>query len=252
MKTFWTLAIGALFSLSLAPESGAAPQFGRGRDRDEGRDRVCLYQDIQYQGWEQCYSNGDEIPSLGGRSNAASSIRVFGRTRVTVYEDSNFRGRSAEFSSDVPDLGRRIVSGSRSWSDHIQSLRVGFDYDSRDNRGVFGGGFPDRFPRNQIDDGICVYERHNYDGRSQCWRAGENLNDLGRAGNWSDRIASIQVFGRAVAILYRDIGFRGQSITIDRDIPDLGRVSAQGFDDWDRQASSVRIEFERGRGRGRF
>jgi len=258
MKTFWAFALTALFGLSLGPQLSAAPQFGQGRERNQGRDRVCIYQDMQYQGWEQCYSDGDEIPNLGGRGNAASSIRIFGRTRVTVYEDTNFRGRSEEFTSDVPNLGRRIISGSRTWSDHIQSLRVGTDSDSRNNNGgIFGGGVSNPFPRErdrdreQIDNGVCVYDRPDFQGRSQCWSAGENLSNLARAGNWSDRISSIRVFGRAVAVLYRDAEFRGQSIEVDRDIADLGRISGQGFGSWDRQISSLHIELERGRGRGR-
>ena len=38
--------------------------------------------------------------------------------------------------------------------------------------------------------------------------ATEDLSDLGRLGGWSDRIASIRVFGRTSVIVYRDIGFR--------------------------------------------
>jgi len=257
MKILSTLAFGTLFSLSLAPQLGAAPQFGQGRERNQGRERVCVYQDIQYQGWEQCYSAGDEIPNLDRRNNAISAIRIFGRARVTVYEDTNFRGRSEEFSSDVPDLGRRSLSGSKSWSDHIQSLRVSDNNSGPfgNNAPIFGGGQPNRNPGRQLDDGVCVYDRQDFQGRSQCWGPGENLSDLARVGNWSDRISSIRVFGRSVAVLYRDIGFRGQSITVDRDIPDLGRVSGQGFRNWDRQASSLEVENERGRGRsgrGRF
>ena len=95
MKTFWALTLGTLFSLSLAPQLGAAPQFGGARERTQGRDRVCVYQDIRYQGWEQCYSVGDEVATLGKRNNNISSVRVFGRARVAVFEDQNFNGRSA-------------------------------------------------------------------------------------------------------------------------------------------------------------
>src|SRR5207253_1388699 len=112
----------------------------------------------------------------------------------------------------------------------------------------------------QVNDGICVYDRRDYQGREQCWNTGENISDLGRSGNWSDKISSIRVFGRATSVLYRDTGFRGESIVIDRDIPDLSQVSGQGFRNWDRQISSLAIEDGRegfpgrgrGRGRGRF
>src|SRR5262249_37170213 len=102
MKKISAIALGALFSLAIAPQLGAAPQFSNQRDRGQGRDRVCFYKDIHYQGWEQCYAVGDEVNSLGDRKAAASSLRVFGRARVTVYDKTGFDGRTTEFTSDVP------------------------------------------------------------------------------------------------------------------------------------------------------
>jgi hypothetical protein len=102
-----------------------------------------------------------------------------------------------------------------------------------------------------------VYDRRNFEGREECWNNGLDISDLGRAGNWSDRISSIRVFGRTSVVLFRDIDFRGDRITIDRDIPDLSQISGNGFRNWDRQVSSFAIgndrEFPgRGRARGRF
>jgi len=77
------------------------------------------------------------------------------------------------------------------------------------------------------------------------------VNDLARAGNWSDRIQSIRVFGGSRAILYRDIQFRGDSIVVDRDVADLSQVSGQNFRNWNRQISSLAVENGRGNGRGR-
>ena len=262
MKTFSALALGVLFTLGLAPHLNAAPQFGRERSQD--RDRVCFYQDIQYHGWEQCYSAGDEIASLRDHNRAASSMRIYGRARVMVYEDTEFRGRSAEFTSDVPDLGRRSVGGSNTWNDRIQSIRVSSD--NNGNTGIFGRESSRRDDRNDrndrsdnpVNEGICVYDHADFQGREQCWGAGENISDLARSGNWSDRISSVRVFGGAAAIVYRDIGFRGASMTIDRDIPNLASYSGQGFRNWDRQISSIQIENTRngfpgrGRARGRF
>jgi hypothetical protein len=250
MKTFSSLALGLVIALGFVPQLSAAPQFGT-RDRGS-RDRVCVYQDIHYQGWEQCYNAGDEISSLDRRNNAVSSIRIYGRARVTVYEDTEFRGRSAEFTSDVPDLGLRNLAGSKSWSDHIQSLRV-----APDSYGNNGGGNSRNAPifgrpePQQVNEGICVYDRPDYQGREQCWNAGQDLGDLARAGNWSDRISSIRVFGGAEAVLYRDIDFRGENIVIDRDTPNLSQVSARSFRNWDRQTSSIVVEGRNNRGRGR-
>jgi len=254
MKTLSGLVLGLLFSLTFAPQLGAAPQFG---SRAQNRDRVCVYQDIRYQGWEQCYNAGDEISTLDRRNNAISSIRIYGRARVTVYDNTGFRGQAAEFSSDVPDLGLRNVNGSRSWSDHIQSLRVSSDSYSNNNSNntpIYGGNPSNnnRYPnqQQQISQGVCVYDRPDYQGREQCWNSGSNLSDLARSGdgNWSDKISSIRLLGRTSVVLYRDIGYRGESVVIDQDIPDLARISGRGFRNWENQASSLQIENSRGNG----
>src|SRR5438552_13249947 len=83
--------------------AGAHPQFGR-NDNRAAADRVCVYQNSYFQGWEQCYRAGDEIADLGSHGNSISSIRVYGNAIVTVYDDRNFRGNSTEISSEVKDL----------------------------------------------------------------------------------------------------------------------------------------------------
>jgi hypothetical protein len=252
MKRPGSLALALLFGLGLAAQLTAAPQFGIGRDRAQNQGRVCFYQDIQYQGWEQCYNGGDEVGTLQRRNNAVSSIRITGRIRVTVYDETEFRGRAAEFTTSIADLGLRNLSGSRSWSDHIQSFRISADPNSRDVRDQNSTN------NSQGNDGVCVYERKDYEGREQCWNSGVDLSDLARAGNWSDRISSVRIFGRSTVVLYRDIQFRGDRITIDRDTPDLSQVSGNGFSNWDRQVSSLVVQNSRGdfpgrgRARGRF
>ena len=249
MRTITALALGFVFSMGLAPQLMSAPQFGSIRDRAQSRDRVCVYQDIHYQGWEQCYNAGDEIVSLDRRNNAVSSIRIFGRARVTIYEDTQFRGRSTEFTTSVPDLGLRNLSGSRSWSDHVQSIRITSDYDGRDSRDRDRDR--DIPNRQRAGNGVCVYDRRDFQGREECWDTGSEVSDLARAGNWSDRISSIRIFGRAAVVLYRDVNFRGDNVVIDQDTDDLSRVTGNGFRSWDRQASSLAVETDRGRGRGR-
>jgi hypothetical protein len=266
MKTLSTFVFGLLITAGLATQLSAAPQFGAGRDRNQGgRDRVCFYQDISYHGAERCYNVGDEATSMDHNAQA-SSIRIYGRASVVVYEETNFRGHSAEFSSDIPDLKLRAVGNGHTWNDRISSLRVVSDY----NTGRYpGNSNPNPYPNNSggvfrgtpqgqgINDGICVYDHRDYQGREECFGAGTNVNDLARAGNWSDRIQSIRVFGGSRAVLYRDIQFRGDSIVIDRDVPDLSQVSGQNFRNWSKQISSLAVQNgrfgrDRDRGRSRF
>ena len=51
--------------------------------------------------------------------------------------------------------------------------------------------------------------------------------------------------------LYRDINFRGDRVTVDRDIPDLRRLRMTGSMNWDNQVSSLDINGGRGRAYGR-
>jgi len=233
------MAFGVVSSLS------AAPQYGRDRGRDR-RDAVCVYKDIQFQGAEECFYPGDSVTSIPGLSGQVSSIRINGAASVTVYDSTNFRGHSTTFTSTMPDLGQ-VRLENKSWSDRIQSLQVSsgnnsyYDRDNRNN-GDYRNNRSVNNGQAQVSDGVCVYDRPNYQGRSQCWSAGEQLNDLGRTGNWSDRISSIRVFGGTRVMAYRDIGFNGASMTIDRDIPDLAQMSGYGARNWDRQISSLRIE----------
>ena len=260
MKTFGTLTLGILFSLSLVPQLSAAPQFGRdrGRRQGQGQDRVCLYKDIQYQGVEQCFNPGDTISTLQSLNGQVSSIRIYGRASVTVYDASNFRGHSTVFTTSMPDLGQ-VRLDTKSWSDRIQSLQVttGNGSYGNGNAPIYGGPQAAPAPNQQISEGICVYERPNYQGRSQCWNAGEQLNDLARTGNWNNRISSIRVFGRTSAVAYRDIQFGGANFVVNHDIPDLGQVPGSGFQNWDHQISSLKIDngrggyASRGRDRGR-
>lgn len=267
MKTIWALILGMLVTISLAPQLSAAPQLERQRGRGYSQDRVCIFKDIQYQGIQQCFNPGDTVSTLESLNGQPSSIRIYGRASVTVYDSTNFRGHSTVITSSVPDLGQVRID-NKSWNDRIQSLQVNSGngyYGANGNSPVYDGQstYPNQgqstYPNQQLSEGICVYDRPNYQGRSQCWSGGETLSDLGQQGNWSDRISSIRVFGRTTAVVYRDVGLRGASFVVTGDIPDLAQVSGQGFRSWDHQISSVQIEngynsnsdYRRGRGRDR-
>jgi hypothetical protein len=250
-----TLGIFVLFAASA---QDAAAQYGRGRGNDRGRaDRVCFYQDVQYRGWEECYYPGDEVSNLNRRGNNVSSIRVFGRSGVTVYDNSNFRGNSTEFTADVRDLGLRSYGAPRSWNDRIESFRISSDY----GRGGWARGRQrqqDRWENRQesqdrwedqtdSQNGVCVYENANYQGRSECWYGGAYQDDLARLGGWSDRISSIRILGNGAAVFYRDIGFQGERLIVNNDIPSLANMPMSGFGSWNDQISSARIEDRGGR-----
>jgi hypothetical protein len=114
----------------LAPGRGRGGFFGNvGRnDRDDredrdnrpSRDRICVYEDINFGGRSQCWNADEEERNLNGRgwNDRISSIRVFGRARVEVYRDADYRGQRLRLERDAADLG------AINWSDQISSFQV--------------------------------------------------------------------------------------------------------------------------------
>jgi len=248
MKKLCSSVFCVLVTFGLAAQLSAEPQFGRNRNGRQGSDQVCLYKDINYQGVEQCFRDGDTVSTLQGFNHQVSSIRMNGRSSITVYDSTNFRGHSATFTTSMPDLGQVRSFENHTWSDRIESVQVGVNnggYGTYPNNAPVYGGGPgpvyggqsNPYPNERLREGVCVYDRPNYQGRSECWSSGERLRDLSRG--WNNRISSIRVFGRTTAVAYRDPDFRGASVVINHDIPDMRRS-------WNNQISSLRIENERG------
>ena len=232
-RAFAALMVVGL-SMTAAP---AFAQQGRDRnDRNDNRDsdRVCFYRDVEYQGPSWCYRPGDELADMRNRGDEISSIRIYGRARVIVYDMSEFMGASDEFDMDVPDLRLRVMDGRRNWNDRIDSFQV-LAFNRRGRGYVFGRGDRDEDRDNRPSrDRICVYEHINFAGRSQCWNADEEVRNLSGEG-WNDLISSIRVFGRARVEVYRDADFRGQRLRLERDAADLGAIN------WSDQISSFQV-----------
>src|ERR1051325_7778592 len=105
MKMYLLLTFGVIAGFYAGLRLDAVEQSRSTNERGKW-DQVCVYSEMNYQGAEQCYSSGEEIRSLGTRSKSISSIRVYGRVSVTIYENPSFSGHSAQFTSDLADLGR--------------------------------------------------------------------------------------------------------------------------------------------------
>jgi hypothetical protein len=138
------------------------------------RDGVCFYENQDYRGNYFCARTGDNLGSVpSGANDRVSSIRIFGRAEVTVYKDSEFRGASARFDSDVRDLGRE------NWNDQISSVQVRRTSSSGSRGGSSSSGSssryqgdPDRIIRRAYQDilsrepdaaGLRTYRSHIID-----------------------------------------------------------------------------------------
>ncbi len=138
--------------------------------------------------------------------SAPAQDRRSGSVGITVFSDTEYRGKSATFREDVADL--RTVD----LNDRISSLRVA---------------------PGEIWE-VCLHV--DYGGRCQVFTGNEP--DLHRRGDWNDEISSIRrVRGarrglrppgaiRQIA-LYDRVGFRGSSRSLEGPMSSLGSFGAR-------------------------
>jgi len=162
--TIALLASGAV----LGSASTALAQFGGG---SLPRDGACFYEDANYRGSYFCADAGQELSSIpSGANDRVSSIRVFGRAEVIVFEDPRFRGGSRRVESDVRDLQ------VEDFNDAISSFQISgrsFGGARRSNNGPrFGSQSPEAIVRRAYQDvlerdpdpvGMRTYRSHIID-----------------------------------------------------------------------------------------
>ena len=102
----------------------------------------------------------------------------------------------------------------------------------------------------ELTTGIVVYEHANYLGESAHITMDiKDLKDIDRgpcktedASNWNDCISSVRVAPGTMATIYRDENFKGESVEVGVDIPNLqlakGSCSHEGLNDC---VTSIRI-----------
>jgi hypothetical protein len=249
------VVITGLCSLFIAQAASAQqPRWGRERQPNQG---ACFYEDINFSGDYFCVRQGDRLTSMpSGMGDRISSVRVLGNAEVTIFRDSNLRGRSARLINDERDLR------GEGWNDQISSVDVslGRDYSSwgnnTRNRNGNGNGYGygngngrargraqqngrwsnDNLPvwgRNQPmpREGACFYEDADFRGDYFCAPRGATYTSLPRGFN--DRISSVRVFGAEVRI-FQDSNFRGRSQEI--------RGNARNLrGNWGDHISSIRV-----------
>jgi len=98
----------------------ASPLFAQRWGREDApRDGACFYQDASFRGDYFCVPAGERVRSMPpGMNDRISSIKIFGRADVTVYQDVYYEGRSRRFWDDVLNLT------SLGWNDKISSVEV--------------------------------------------------------------------------------------------------------------------------------
>lgn len=95
----------------------------------------------------------------------------------------------------------------------------------------------------QPRDGVCFYREERFQGRRFCVEVGQAVDHLERG--FDNGIYSVQVFGRAEAIVFNYAGFTGVSARLAGNIPNLRSVSVADNPDknWAGRISSVQVNF---------
>ena len=212
--TFLTLMALSLVQI-LSPRLEAQSQ-SRNRG-NQPQDGVCFYTDENYKGENFCVSSNESLRNIGDRYNdRISSIRIFGRAEVIVYDDESFNGSRQTVSRNMPKLD--------AWSDRITSIQV---TSGRQSGGQYGGQSQGQYEGwgsgNKPSDGVCFYRDENYRGENFCVSSNESVRNIGD--RYNDSISSIRVFGRAEVTVYDNESFNGSRQTISRDVPNLGAWS---------------------------
>ena len=133
---FATSALLSTSSTAIAQFSAQAPT---------PADGACFYQDANFRGRYFCVAAGDEMSTMpSGANDRVSSIRVFGRAAVTVFEDARFQGESLRLDASVRDLQ------NENFNDAISSIQI-------DGRSFGGGrGRSNRRPGSQPNPELII------------------------------------------------------------------------------------------------
>jgi hypothetical protein len=90
-------------------------------NRSSGDDRVCFYEHADFRGESECWDSGVDLSDLRSTrwNDRISSVRIFGRTRVALFEDINYGGQRLVIDGNINNLSQT------GWNDRISSFRVG-------------------------------------------------------------------------------------------------------------------------------
>jgi hypothetical protein len=158
-----------------------------------------------------------------GFNDHISSVRIFGRTEVTVYQGRDFQEPSLRLREDVANLQKYQVQPGHSWNDRVSSIEVA----SMRNQGDW-----DR-------DGACFFKEENFRGEKFCVEKGDRVDQV--PPGFSDRISSVRLYGRATATVFQDAGFRGPRLDIRNDVENLQSFQVSPGHSWNDRISSIRV-----------
>ena len=94
-------------------------------NRPNPRAGACFFSDRNFGGNHFCVPAGQRLRSLPGNfGDNISSIQVYGRGAVRVFDDRDFRGNNTNFRGAVADLRAVPSRPGHTWNNRISSIVV--------------------------------------------------------------------------------------------------------------------------------
>jgi len=118
-----------ILSLKVVDNPTRQPHARRARavtDRDPPENGACLFEAARYRGASYCLEAGKREALPENMAKRVSSVRVYGRAHLKVFDGAGFDGYDLEIWSSVRDL-REIASRGdiyQNWNDRIASVEV--------------------------------------------------------------------------------------------------------------------------------
>jgi hypothetical protein len=99
---------------------------GGGKPAARPRDGACFFTEANFRGDYFCENRGSALNVPNGFNDKISSIQVYGRVNITIFNDANYQGFSAITRQSIPDLREWRVQGysNKDWNNRISSMRI--------------------------------------------------------------------------------------------------------------------------------
>jgi hypothetical protein len=188
------------------------------------RGGACFYRDIDFRGEKFCLGPGERVAQVPpGFNDAISSIRIFGRTEITVYQNRDYGEPSLRLRDDVANLRTYQIKPGHSWNDRISSIEVSNlrDYGDYDR------------------DGACFFKDVDYKGEKFCVPKGDRMEDMPKGFN--DSISSVRLYGRVSVTVYQNSNFGGPRLWLQDDCANLRSYQVSPGHSWNDRISSIEV-----------
>jgi hypothetical protein len=235
-------------------------QYRDDRDRDD-RDRrsgACFFTEANFGGEKFCMREGERMAQVpDGFNDRISSIRIFGRTEITVYQNRDFGGPNLRLRDDVSNLQSYQISPGHSWNDRVSSIEIsrgrgwdrdgGGDRDRDRDRDRDGDRDRDRDQYRDRDrsdaewnrDGACFFKEADFRGDKFCVQRGDRVAQV--PSGFGDQISSVRIFGRVTVTVYQDQNFGGPNLRLQQDVSNLQSYQVKPGHSWNDRISSIKV-----------